>query len=554
MDIMQNADPMQNTDPMLDMFIYETNQLIEQLDEILLNVEKNNNLCTEGINKIFRIMHTIKGTAAMMMFENIAAAAHSIEDLFYYIREKQLNTADFSGVCDLVLEASDFIKDEVLKINEGLNDRGSEKTLTTKLKDYLGQLTNQFGEYKKEFTEEQKERFYITPKKFVKEVKGYKAQVFFQEDCEMENIRAFSLVHSINEFCSELHYWPSKLIEDSSTCKIIQKSGFSMYFKSGEAYEDIYNQFEQAMLIKNFQLNVVEDFEALVKNISAEKTTHKSSSVFSPKDVSKPFRQNMISVNISKVDKLFDLVNEIAITQDVIANHQNIKDLEQDSVYQSVKQLKQLTDELQDVIISIRVMPMAVIFHKVKRIVRDMGKKLDKQVELTIEGEDTEIDKNIIDKLTDPIIHIIRNAMDHGIEGAKERISKHKPENGKICVSVKNIERTIVVTVSDDGAGVNEERILEKAREKGLIDKSQHEVTDEEIYSLLMLPGLTTTENVTEYSGRGVGMDVVKQNIDMIGGSISIDSKKDKGTTVTITIPLMLSNIDDYQMLKGEST
>ena len=530
-------DIMQNTDPMLDMFFIETNQLIEQLEEILLNVEKNNDLSTESINEIFRIMHTIKGTAAMMMFENIAATAHSMEDLFYYIREKKLTIPDCSGVCDLVLEASDFIKEEISKIQEGFDNRSSEKALTTKLKNYLTNLTNQFGEYKKELTEEQKERFYITPKNILKEKKGYRAQVFFQQDCEMENIRAFSLVHNINELCSELHYWPSKLIEDSTTCEIIQKNGFSMYFKSNEAFEEIYNQFEQAMLIKNFKLDVIEDFEGLVKSIPTETTTHKASSIFS-NEVAKPLKQNVISVNISKVDKLFDLVNEIAITEDRLANDQKIKELNQDSVYHSVTQLQKLTDELQEVIISIRMIPIAVVFQKINRIVRDMSKKLEKQVDLIIEGEETEVDKNIVDKLCDPIIHIIRNAMVHGIESTKERISKQKPENGKICIAVKNTEDNVVITVSDDGEGVNKEKILKKAREKGLVKKSQQEVTDQEIYSLLMLPGLTTTENVTEYSGRGVGMDVVKQNINLIGGSVFIDSEKDKGTTVTIEIPL----------------
>ncbi len=543
-------DILQNTDPMLDMFIFETNQLIDQLEEILLNVEKNNDLSADSINEIFRIMHTIKGTAAMMMFENIAAAAHSMEDLFYYIREKRLTIPNLSGVCDLVLEASDYIKEEISKIQDGLEDRGSEKALTTKLNNYLDKLTGQFGEYKKELTEEQKERFYITPKNILKETKGYKAQVFFQEECEMENIRAFSLVHNINDLCSELHYWPSRLIEDSKTCEIIQNNGFSMYFKSNEAFEEIYNQFEQAMLIKNFELNVVEDFEGLVKNITAETTTYKASSIFS-KDVAKPCKQNVISVNISKVDKLFDLVNEIAITEDMITNDQKIRDSKYDNLYQAVTQLKTLTDELQDVIISIRMVPIAVVFQKINRIVRDMSKRLEKQVDLTIEGEETEVDKNIIDKLCDPIIHIIRNAMVHGIESTKERISKQKPECGRICVAVKNTEDNVVITVSDDGEGVNKAKILAKAREKGLIGKSQQEVTDQEIYSLLMLPGLTTTENVTEYSGRGVGMDVVKQNIDMIGGSVLIDSEKDKGTTVAIEIPINKRKSSCFGRSKG---
>lgn len=202
---------------------------------------------------------------------------------------------------------------------------------------------------------------------------------------------------------------------------------------------------------------------------------------------------------------------------------------------------------------SIRMVPLFVTFQKVHRIVRDMNHKLQKEVRLEISGEETEVDKNIIEHISDPLIHLIRNAIDHGIESSREREEKGKRKIGSICLEAKNAGSDVWITVKDDGRGLDKDKILKKAYEKGITNKPESELTEREIFSFILLPGFSTSENVTEFSGRGVGMDVVVKNITKIGGTVSVDSVAGKGTTITIKIPLTLAIIDGMVIQTGNT-
>ena len=215
--------------------------------------------------------------------------------------------------------------------------------------------------------------------------------------------------------------------------------------------------------------------------------------------------------------------------------------------------MRKLTDELQDIVMSLRMVPVSGIFQKMKRIVRDMGKELNKDVELILSGEETEIDKTIVDGISDPIMHLVRNAMDHGIESEEERINKGKDPKGTIKLSASNTGGEIHITVEDDGKGFELKRILAKAKAKDLLQKPESEYTPKEIFQFLMLPGFSTHETVTEYSGRGVGMDVVKSNVEKVGGNVVLDSKEDVGTIVTFKIPLTLTIVSGMQIVVGGS-
>jgi two-component system chemotaxis sensor kinase CheA len=197
--------------------------------------------------------------------------------------------------------------------------------------------------------------------------------------------------------------------------------------------------------------------------------------------------------------------------------------------------------------------PIAGTFQKMQRIVRDMSRKLGKDVEFVTVGEDTEVDKNIVDHLSDPLMHLIRNAMDHGVEPEEERIKKGKAPKARITLTAHNTGGDVMISVSDDGGGINKSKIIKKARDQGLITKLESELTDKEIFALLLLPGFSTNDQVTEFSGRGVGMDVVKQNIEEVGGSISIKSIEGEGTTMTIVIPLTLAIADAMELSVGNS-
>lgn len=202
---------------------------------------------------------------------------------------------------------------------------------------------------------------------------------------------------------------------------------------------------------------------------------------------------------------------------------------------------------------SMRMVPLSGVFQKMNRIVRDMCKKLDKEVDLITEGGDTEVDKTINEAIADPFMHMVRNSMDHAIESPEERLALGKPEHGQVALRAKNIGGEIVITISDDGRGLDTESILKKARNNGILTKPENEYTEKEIFNLIMLPGFSTNTEVTEYSGRGVGMDVVRKNIEKVGGTISIDSKAGQGTTFTLKIPLTLAIMDGMELAVGGS-
>lgn len=248
------------------------------------------------------------------------------------------------------------------------------------------------------------------------------------------------------------------------------------------------------------------------------------------------------------------MVGEIVITEAMVTANPDLKGLQLDNFQKAARQLRKLTDELQDIVMSIRMVPLSGAFNKMTRIVRDMKVKLNKDVDLVFEGEETEVDKSVIDNLNDPLMHMVRNAMDHGIEDtAEERIAKGKPAKGTITLSAYNASGEVIIVVSDDGKGIDPAKVLAKAKKNGLLTKPEKDYTEKEIYNLIMLPGFSTNEVVTEYSGRGVGMDVVRKNIEKIGGSVSVDSKFGQGTNFIIKIPLSLAIVDGMEVTVGKS-
>lgn len=263
--------------------------------------------------------------------------------------------------------------------------------------------------------------------------------------------------------------------------------------------------------------------------------------------------QSFISVNVSKMDMLMDLVGELVIAEAMVTQNPELQGMKLDKFYKSARQLRKITSELQDTVMSIRMVPLSATFHKMNRVVRDMVRKLDKKAELEIIGEQTEVDKNIIESISDPLMHLIRNAVDHGIESAHERSVKGKSVVGKICLEAKSAGGDVLIIIQDDGGGLNKEKILRKAVERGLLEKEDSCLTDSQIYAFILQPGFSTNDTVTEFSGRGVGMDVVVKNIEKVGGTISVDSVEGKGTTMTIRIPLTLAIIDGMNVKVGDA-
>ena len=523
-------------DPMMDIYIFETTQLLEQLEQIIINSEKSSSFQEDSINEIFRIMHTIKGSSAMMLFQDISMLSHSVEDLIYFVRKEKCINADYSVLSDIILESLDFIKGEIQKIRGGSKPDGSASDLITKNNSFLASLKE--GNLGKETGEPKKK-------------KEFKAVLYFEEGCEMENIRAYAVIHNLKEIADEIYYIPENITDDESSAQAIQKEGFQIWLKSDRSYEEIHHFFAQTIFLKDLELAELPQPEQTQK--LQDETQHAAEQNGEALHNSLLSHQNMISVNVDKLDKLMDFVGELVISEAMLTNNSDLKGLSLDSFQKSARQHRKIINELQDIAMSIRMVPLSMTFRKMNRIVRDMSKKLSKQVDLKIIGEETEVDKNIIEHISDPLMHLIRNSIDHGIEPAEERKVKGKAETGTITLEAKNSGGDVLIIIKDDGRGLNREKILSRAIETGLITRPESELTDKEIYSCIFQPGFSTKDEVTEYSGRGVGMDVVSRNIGAIGGTISIDSVPDKGTTIILKIPLTLAIMDGMTIQTGKA-
>ncbi|WOO38139.1 chemotaxis protein CheA [Anaerocolumna sp. AGMB13020] len=627
-----------NNDSLLDIFLFETDQLIEQLEDSMLTSEKENSYSAEFVDEVFRIMHTIKGSAAMMMYESISLLAHSMEDLFYYVRGNSNCSINHSKLTDLILEGIDFIKSETDKIKQGVSANGNSTVLISSIQSYLLGLKEKDSKQVAATATDQKAIPNSINTQIYENTYTYRISLNFDEGCEMENIRAYGVVHHLKPLVSELYYYPEEIIEDDATVMEIRDNGFHMCVRTtmepGEiaAYIDsvsfkksseilvldtsdlsaCWSEFlhdiravelgtevhfntdisseeagESGKITKNtekediFQIKeernntvditVVDEKDTInntdkINNIeeknyaAAKKIKDNIPEIITAKEAingavrgttKEPVRENgngntqsLISVNVGKLDKLMDLVGEMVIAEAMVIENSDLKGLELNSFYKAARQLSKITDEIQDMVMSIRMVPLAATFHKMQRIVRDMCKKLDKKVNLIVSGEETEVDKSIIEHISDPLMHLVRNALDHGIEMPEDRIVSGKNPTGTISLEAKNAGSDVLVIIKDDGKGLSRENILRKAREKNLLTKAGEEYSDKEVFGLITLPGFSTKDEISEFSGRGVGMDVVTKNIEMVGGSITIESIAGNGTTITLKIPLTLAIID----------
>ncbi len=545
-----------STDPFLEVFVFETNQFIEQIEQIIIAGEKSSGFTAEMVNEILRAMHTIKGSSAMMMYKGIATLSHSLEDLFYYIRESKPSSVNYSKLSDLVLEGIDFLKVEMVKIKNGDQQDGQSDTLIAEVQEFLEQLRVCSHEGTPPLETEQSSPL-DSGVESNSAVSAYKASLHFEDGCEMENIRAFMVIHKLGVHAEVMNYSPADIQDNDKSALIIRSQGFQLWFRSNESEPELISFFQKLSFLREFELSAWNDHVHVTPFLDSQLDQHVQ---VDPADETKTVKsqasgtqQSVISVNVSKLDNLMDLIGELVISEAMVTQNPELKHLELDHFWKSARHLHKITGEIQDMVMSIRMVPLASTFTKMHRIVRDMSKRLDKEVELDIFGEDTEVDKNIIEHISDPLMHLIRNSIDHGIETPEERLAKGKPGIGRITLEARNVGSDVLVIVKDDGKGINKGKVLARARESDLLHKDPEEMTDKEIFSLIFLPGFSTKDSVTEFSGRGVGMDVVTRNIEGVGGSVWVDSTPDVGSVIYIKIPLTLAIIDGMNIRVGKS-
>ena len=545
---------MSTNDSILDVYLYENGQLLDNLEALLLVCEKDGDISADHIADIFRILHTIKGSSAMMNFDNITSLSHALEDLFGYLREHSARKADHRKISDLVFTSLDAMKGEFDKIQTTGTPDGDLTALTKSVKDFYDVLTHR----KEQPTASDEEVGLKNLLSNLKQAMGtqhcYKAQIFFEKDSKMENIRALGIVKSVEPLCSKISTVPEDLLADH-TDDIIIENGFTLYMLSDEPADVIQGKIREAFFINEIHFEELSEAEPEADTLMKEEIEPQKvqAAAAAAPETMQLGKQNYMSVNLGKLDYLMDIVGEIVITESTVTKNPEVLKLGLDSFDKASRQLRKLTDELQDVVMSIRMVPVSATFHKMERIVRDMSAKTGKIANLVIIGEDTELDKNVLDNLADPLMHIIRNSMDHGLESTKDREKAGKKQAGQITLEAYNSGSDVIITVSDDGRGLNKDALIKKGISKGLITKPAEEITDKEAYALIFAAGFSTKDEVTEFSGRGVGMDVVQKNIEKLGGSLSVDSTPGQGMSVRIRIPLTLAIIDGMQISVGSS-
>ncbi|HCT91325.1 MAG TPA: chemotaxis protein CheA, partial [Lachnospiraceae bacterium] len=567
---------------MLEMYLYETNTLLEQLDELLIEAEKNKDFTTNDVNEIFRSMHTIKGSSAMMEFSTVMEIAHHIEDLFFYIRENGLDSLDDSHKSDLfnlMFQSADALRAEIEKIENDEPLSTNIDPIISNINSFLEKISSSGGNNAEDSSSGEAPAAPAADKEAIaainQELAGcpestlpFFIRIFFETGAGMENLRAFMIVTALKDIDLVFEHYPSDVETNAATAEDIVKNGF---FVALSSHEDV----DKALAVMKDQ-NSVETYE-VIENVLAKPAkpvqeepapaaaAQPETPAPAPAPAAKkpaqsashsgaPVKQSLISVNLSKLDSLVALVGEIVITESMVTSSPDLQNLKLDNFTKSARQLRKLTDDLQDIAMSLRMVPISGTFQKMNRIVRDMKKNLNRDTRLTLIGENTEIDKTVVDNISDPIMHIVRNSMDHGVEEhVEERIAAGKNPQAEIILSATHTGSEVVITISDDGRGMDTDKILAKAERNGILTKPASEYSKKEILALTMLPGFSMNEEVTEYSGRGVGMDVVKKNVESVGGTITITSELGKGTCTTLKIPLTMAIADGMEVSVGSS-
>ena len=353
-------------DPMQEMFIFETSQQLEQLEQSVINTESAGGYSSEIINEIFRIMHTIKSSAAMMLLNNMSTVAHSTEDLFYFIREDKPQNIDVSSLCDIVLEAVDFMKLELEKMKNGDPTDGDPKLLIEKTKEYLSILKkdSNLTDVCIKNDEQTNKQFYISSAKSVEKINNntFTASIRFQDGCEMENIRAYAIIHNLKDITEEFRYIPDDIINNNDSSEVIKKDGFKIYIKTDKSYDFINDFFMQVAFLDN--LNLIQlDSDEEYYNITSRNHSNNELKIpiITPKNGDKGNQstnntqgQSIISVSVEKLDKLMDLVGEMVIAEAMVTQNPDLKGLTLSNFSKSARQLRKITGELQDIVMSIR--------------------------------------------------------------------------------------------------------------------------------------------------------------------------------------------------------
>ncbi len=479
------------------LFFEETAEHLAEMETLLLALDVAQP-SMDDLNAIFRAAHSIKGGAATFGFSDMTDVTHILETLLDKLRKQEMTLT--VEMVNAFLEAGDVISMQLARHRgEGEEDTGAVLAVCEK----LARLTVDLP---------------VSTKPAVSEDLSYGLFTeTAEEQAKQEDEQGFGFFEDIPDPVADAGAVSPQSSVPVTAEKAPETAHYGRRAIDAEGAEDVR---------------------------TGKRATDKM--------VTSQAEATSIRVGVEKVDQLINLMGEIVITQAMLTQAAEDETSENENLQRSLHQLQRNTRDLQEAVMSIRMMPIAFVFSRFPRLVRDLAGKLNKQVEIRMVGESTELDKGLIEKISDPLTHLVRNSLDHGIESPEKRVAVGKNPAGTITLKAFHQGGNVVIEVSDDGGGLSRGRILQKARERGM--PLHEDMTDQDIWALIMEPGFSTAEVVTDLSGRGVGMDVVRRNIDDLGGRVELGSVEGKGMTVTIRLPLTLAILDGLSVAVGAQT
>ena len=582
-----------DTSQYLDLFIDETKEHLQSLNEHVLDLEKDPDNA-DTINEIFRAAHTLKGMSGTMGFTRMQRLTHDLENVFSEIRNENMKANE--KLIDVLFRGLDALESYLNVIstegNEGTEDNEDIiNDLNALLEEQSGgapaakevkkeqtekpvvETTEAASATSEENTDNEKCKYHEIPisdyeATAIQSAKAdgkniYGITVYLQETCILKSARAFLVFKSVEN--------KGELIKSVPTTEKIEDEEFdfdySWILATTESKETIKKLIESVSEISEVyigDIEIADDIPVVKEEKKKEeqpadvKVEKKEENHEKPKKNSKgKVGSRSVRVDIDKLDILMNLVSELIIAKNglvsVSATDLQVKTENSQTFHEQIEYLERVTTNLHESVMKVRMVPIDSVVNRFPRMIRDLNRKLDKKMELYMTGEETELDRTVIDEIGDPLMHLLRNSADHGLESNEERIRLGKPEVGSIFLDAYQDGNNVVIEVRDDGAGINVEKVRAKAISKGTITEKQAEtMTDKDFIDLLFQPSFSTADQITDVSGRGVGLDVVKTKIEALGGNISAKTVAGEGSTFTIQLPLTLAIIQALMVEVGE--
>ncbi len=520
-----------------EVFLSEARDQLDNLNYGLIAMEKEPDK-KEHVHQVFRACHTLKGNSAMMGYNDISELSHKMENVLGAIRDEKINVDK---------EIIDTLFDCIDTLEEGLDniEKGNKENID------IGELIETLESFYSSGSSTASKKTEIPArinlddnlKSKIKEnesngLKVFRVIILFNKDSPFKGPKTQILMKKAGHLIKDVIFSRPDF-NDIKEGKI--DDAIDLLIATSEEKEKVEKEFNSISELNARVLGVEEDF--LDKSQKKPKDSEEKSNDFKKgiiKNITKSIQS--IKVDVKQLDNLVNLVGELLISN--MRLKQISKELANPGLNEVINNIEMLINDIQEEIMQQRMVPVGNIFNRYPRLVRDLANKTAKDVELIIEGQDIKLDRNILDEINEPLIHIIRNSVDHGIESKDRRINKGKPEKGRVKLIAKREKNTAIIIVEDDGKGIDIEKVKKKVVEKGFATESDIEkMSDVKIYDFLFRPGFSTNDKITEISGRGVGMDVVKSKIKRLNGSVKIESSKDKGTRMILQLPLTLAII-----------